>query len=98
MASKLATFGGGCFWCVEACMQRVPGVLGCVSGYAGGTTKDPTYKKVCSGASDHAEVVQVTYNSQKALYGDLLKAFFLCHDPTQLNRQGNDVGIQYRSV
>ena len=93
-----ATFGGGCFWCVEAVFERIDGVRGVVSGYAGGTTPNPTYKTVSSGATGHAEVVQVTYDPTVISYEKLLEVFWECHDPTTLNRQGADVGTQYRSV
>ena len=100
MFSKLskATVGGGCFWCVEAVYQRLDGVTAVESGYAGGTVMNPTYKQVCSGTTGHAEVVQVTFNKEKISYKDILRVFFLTHDPTTLNRQGNDYGPQYRSV
>ena len=93
-----ATFGGGCFWCVEAVIQRLRGVEQVVSGYAGGKVKDPTYREVCGGRTGHAEVVQVTFNAEEISYKDLLTVFMTTHDPTTLNRQGNDVGTQYRSV
>lgn len=93
-----AVFAGGCFWCVEAVFERVEGVEEAISGYAGGTTADPTYKKVASGMTDYAESVIVYYDSTKVSYEDLLTAFFSGHDPTQLNRQGPDVGPQYRSA
>ncbi len=93
-----ATFGAGCFWCVEAVFQRLEGVEQVVSGYAGGSVKDPTYKQVCNGNTGHAEVVQLTYDPQKITYEELLEVFFATHNPTTLNRQGNDVGTQYRSV
>ena len=98
LATKLATFGGGCFWCTEACFLRVKGVSKVVSGYAGGKDPSPSYKKICDGLSDHAEVIQVTYDPNVVSYLNLLKAFFASHDPTTLNRQGNDVGTQYRSI
>ena len=98
LASKLATFGGGCFWCTEACIQKVNGVVKVVSGYAGGKDTAPTYKKICNGQSDHAEVIQVTFDPSKLTYLSLLKAFFKAHDPTTLNYQGNDHGTQYRSI
>ncbi len=93
-----ATFGGGCFWCVEAIYERIDGVSSAVSGYAGGESKNPTYKEVCSGTSGHAEVVRITYDPAKVKFETLLDVFFATHDPTTLNRQGNDVGTQYRSV
>jgi peptide methionine sulfoxide reductase msrA/msrB len=92
------TLGGGCFWCVEAIYERLDGVLKVESGYSGGTVKDPTYKQVCSGKTGHAEVVQVTYDTSKTSLEEILKVFFTVHDPTTLNRQGADVGTQYRSV
>jgi peptide-methionine (S)-S-oxide reductase len=93
-----AVFAGGCFWCVEAVFERVEGVEEAISGYAGGTTPDPTYRKVASGATDYAESVIVYYDEKTVSYNDLLTAFFAGHDPTQLNRQGPDVGPQYRSA
>lgn len=93
-----ATFGGGCFWCTEAQFQELDGVLKVESGYAGGTVANPTYEQVCTGTTGHAEVIRVTYDPAKIDYEQLLQAFWLSHDPTQLNRQGNDVGTQYRSV
>lgn len=96
--TEVATLGGGCFWCIEAVFQRLEGVTAVQSGYAGGTTANPTYKEVCSGTTGHAEVVRVTFNPQVVSYADVLQVFFLAHDPTTLNRQGNDVGTQYRSV
>lgn len=94
----LATFGSGCFWCTEAIFQNVDGVEKVVSGYAGGKVKNPTYKEVTSGLTGHAEVVQLTYDPSKILYDELLEIFWQTHDPTTLNRQGADVGTQYRSV
>ncbi|MBT1445642.1 bifunctional methionine sulfoxide reductase B/A protein [Shewanella sp. JM162201] len=93
-----ATFGAGCFWCVEAVFSALDGVVNVAPGYAGGNADDANYKKVCSGNTAHAEVVQITYNPAVIDFDTLLKAFFLSHDPTTLNRQGNDVGPQYRSV
>jgi peptide-methionine (S)-S-oxide reductase len=90
--------GGGCFWCIEAIFQRLNGVSYVESGYAGGYTKNPTYKEVCSGNTGHAEVVKVVYNPQEISLSDILEVFFSVHDPTTLNRQGNDVGTQYRSA
>ncbi|MBM4156934.1 MAG: peptide-methionine (S)-S-oxide reductase MsrA [Lentisphaerae bacterium] len=93
-----ATFAGGCFWCIEEAFRQTPGVLKAVSGYTGGEKANPTYKEVCSGRTGHAEAVQVTYDPAKVDYGTLLDLFWRVHDPTQLNRQGNDVGTQYRSA
>src|SRR5437016_5523359 len=93
-----ATFGAGCFWCVEAQFQLLDGVTSVTSCFSGGTVKNPTYKEVCTGATGHAEVCQVTYDTTKLSYADMLEAFWKSHDPTQMNRQGNDVGTQYRSV
>ncbi|MFC3958267.1 peptide-methionine (S)-S-oxide reductase MsrA [Halovivax cerinus] len=93
-----ATFGGGCFWCIEGAFEQLAGVESVTSGYAGGHTADPTYEDVCSGQTGHAEVVQVAYDSDVIGYEDLLEVFFTVHDPTQLNRQGPDVGTQYRSI
>lgn len=93
-----ATFGGGCFWCLEAVFEQVKGVQSVVSGYAGGTTKAPSYEAVCSGTTGHAEVVQVIFDPAVISYQTLVELFFATHDPTTLNRQGNDVGPQYRSV
>ncbi len=100
MAANLetATFGGGCFWCLEACYRDLAGVESAVSGYMGGSTERPDYKSVCSGATGHAEVVQVRFDPAKIAYAKLLEVFFTIHDPTTLNRQGADVGTQYRSV
>ena len=93
-----ATFGGGCFWCVEAAFEPIEGVDRVTSGYAGGETEDPTYREVCSGQTGHAEVVQLEYDPAVVGYEELLEVFFTIHDPTQLNRQGPDVGSQYRSA
>ncbi len=95
---ELATFGGGCFWCTEAIFDALDGVEKVESGYSGGATANPTYEEVCSGISGHAEVIQITYDPAKVKYEDLLEVFFATHDPTTLNRQGADVGTQYRSV
>jgi peptide-methionine (S)-S-oxide reductase len=95
---KKATFGAGCFWGVEAAFRRTEGVTGTRVGYAGGKVDNPTYKQVCSDATGHAEVVEVTYDDEKVPYEQLLAIFWAEHDPTQLNRQGPDVGSQYRSV
>ena len=97
-ATALATFGGGCFWCIEAVFQRIDGVSSVASGYAGGKTENPTYKEVCSGETGHAEVLQIEFDPKKLSYEKLLDVFWLAHDPTTLNRQGNDVGTQYRSI
>lgn len=93
-----ATFGAGCFWCVEAVFQRLKGVHSVASGYSGGTVDNPTYKEVCSGTTGHAEVCQIAFDPQQISYTDMLQAFFSSHDPTTLNRQGNDEGTQYRSA
>ena len=96
--SELATLGGGCFWCVEAAFQELRGVTRVVSGYAGGQPVDPTYKQVCTGRTGHAEVVQVTFDPGEISYADLLRVFFTIHDPTTPDRQGADIGTQYRSI
>jgi peptide-methionine (S)-S-oxide reductase len=93
-----ATFGAGCFWCVEAQFQLLDGVISVNSGFEGGTVKNPAYREVCEGTTGHAEVCEITYDPSKISYEELLAAFWQTHDPTQLNRQGNDVGTQYRSV
>ncbi|MBO9572759.1 MAG: peptide-methionine (S)-S-oxide reductase MsrA [Chitinophagaceae bacterium] len=93
-----ATFGTGCFWCTEAIFQQLEGVISVTSGYSGGHVDNPTYKEVCEGTTGHAEVIQVVYDPSKITYDELLQAFWQSHDPTTLNRQGNDVGPQYRSV
>jgi len=96
--SPLATLGGGCFWCTEAVFERLEGVETVVSGYAGGQTKNPTYKEVCSGETGHAEVIQVKFDPAKISFEELLEVFWQAHDPTTLNRQGADTGTQYRSI
>lgn len=98
MALKTATFGGGCFWCTEAVFQNLKGVRKVVSGYMGGTTENPTYMEICNGDTGHAEVIQVEFDDEEVSFDDLLLVFFKTHNPTTLNRQGNDVGTQYRSV
>jgi peptide-methionine (S)-S-oxide reductase len=98
MATETATLGGGCFWCLEAVYQELKGVLQVESGYTGGQVPDPTYEQVCGGTTGHAEVVRVTFDRDVVSYRELLEIFFTIHDPTTLNRQGNDVGTQYRSV
>jgi len=95
---ETATLAGGCFWCLEAVFDQLKGVESVKSGYMGGKTANPTYEDVCSGATGHAEVVQVAFNPDEVSYEDLLGVFFTIHDPTSLNRQGNDVGTQYRSA
>ncbi len=97
-AIETATFGGGCFWCLEAIFSRLAAVRSAESGYAGGHLVDPTYKQVCSGDTGHAEVVQICFDASQLSYETLLDIFFTIHDPTTLNRQGEDVGSQYRSV
>jgi peptide-methionine (S)-S-oxide reductase len=94
----VATLGGGCFWCLEAVYQELEGVVDVVSGYAGGDVVNPTYRQVCTGNTGHAEVVQVTFDQDVISYLEILQVFFAIHDPTTLNRQGADVGTQYRSV
>jgi peptide-methionine (S)-S-oxide reductase len=96
--TEIATLGGGCFWCVEAIYQDLKGVSKVESGYSGGHIDNPTYKEVCSGLTGHAEVIQVTFDPAIISYADILRIFFTVHDPTTLNRQGNDSGTQYRSV
>jgi peptide-methionine (S)-S-oxide reductase len=96
--TAVATFGAGCFWCVEAVFENLEGVLSVESGYAGGTTENPTYEQVCTGRTGHAEVCQVRYDPSKTSYAQLLEVFWKTHDPTTPNRQGNDAGTQYRSA
>ena len=98
MKEEIATLAGGCFWCLEAVFDQLKGVKSVESGYMGGKTPDPNYEQVCSGTSGHAEVVRVTFDPDELEYRDLLTVFFTIHDPTTLNRQGNDVGTQYRSA
>lgn len=93
-----ATFGAGCFWCVEAVFQRLNGVISIKSGYSGGTVKNPSYKEVCNGTTGHAEVCQIVFDKSKISFDELLQVFWKTHDPTTLNQQGNDFGTQYRSV
>ncbi len=95
---EIATIGGGCFWCLEAVFQQINGVEKIVSGYAGGKIKNPTYKEICSKLTKHAEVVQITFDSNKITYEHIVELFWHAHNPTTLNRQGNDVGPQYRSI
>lgn len=100
MSSTLAqaTLAGGCFWCIEAAFNSLQGIVKAESGYMGGHTENPTYKAVCEGDTGHAEVVQLTFDPEQITYRDILEIFFALHDPTQLNRQGNDIGTQYRSA
>jgi peptide-methionine (S)-S-oxide reductase len=97
-ASELATLGGGCFWCLEAVFELIRGAVKVESGYCGGSTPNPTYMQVCTGNTGHAEVVQITFDPRIISYRDILEVFFAFHDPTTLNRQGADIGTQYRSV
>jgi peptide-methionine (S)-S-oxide reductase len=97
-ALETATLGGGCFWCLEAAFEELRGVESVVSGYAGGQVAKPSYEAVCGGKTGHAEVVQITFDKRQIGYGDLMRAFFVVHDPTTKDRQGNDVGSQYRSI
>ncbi|GAB4501549.1 MAG: peptide-methionine (S)-S-oxide reductase MsrA [Anaerolineales bacterium] len=98
MQTQTATLAGGCFWCLEAIFDDLRGVLSVESGYSGGHVANPSYKQVCSGATGHAEAVRITFNPAEISYADLLRVFFTIHDPTSLNRQGADVGTQYRSA
>ena len=98
MTKETATLAGGCFWCLEAVYDEMVGIESVASGYAGGHVENPTYRAVTTGSTGHAEVVQITYDSDEVTYDDLLNVFFTIHDPTTLNRQGNDVGTQYRSA
>jgi peptide-methionine (S)-S-oxide reductase len=95
--AEVATFANGCFWCTEAIFEQLDGVISAVSGYTGGQVKNPTYKQVCTGETGHAECLQITYDPKKISFDELLEVFWETHDPTTLNRQGNDVGTQYRS-
>lgn len=95
---EIATLGAGCFWCIEAIFQQLDGVEKVVSGYTGGKIKNPTYKEICTGRTGHAEVAQITYDPSKVSFDEILEVFWQTHDPTTLNRQGNDVGTQYRSA
>jgi len=95
---KEATFGAGCFWCVEACFKDLKGILSVQSGYSGGDVPNPTYKQVCEGNTNHAEVARIVYDETLISFEELLELFWFVHDPTQLNRQGGDIGTQYRSV
>jgi peptide-methionine (S)-S-oxide reductase len=98
IGNQFAVFGGGCFWCTEAVFEQLNGVLSVMPGYAGGTSPNPTYESVCSGQTGHAEVLRIEFDPSVISYEDLLTVFFASHDPTTLNRQGNDVGTQYRSI
>ena len=98
MTTEIATLGGGCFWCIEAALGLLEGVTRVISGYAGGAIEQPTYRQICTGTTDHAEVVQVEFDPAVIDYRTLLTAFFTIHDPTTVDRQGNDIGTQYRSV
>ncbi|MBK0368429.1 peptide-methionine (S)-S-oxide reductase MsrA [Flavobacterium agrisoli] len=95
---EIATFGGGCFWCIEAVMQRLKGVISVESGYSGGFIKNPPYREVCTGRTGHSEVIQVTFDSDIISYKELVLIFMSSHDPTTLNQQGADIGTQYRSI
>ena len=95
---EVAVFGGGCFWCTEVVFDELRGVISVVSGYAGGSTRNPTYEQVCSGSTGHAEVIRIEFDPTEVSFHDLMTVFFGTHDPTTLNRQGNDVGTQYRSA
>ena len=98
MKTETATLGGGCFWCVEAVYETLPGILAVTSGYAGGQTENPTYEQICTGKTGHAEVVQIEYDPEKISFSRIVDLFWEAHDPTTLNRQGADVGTQYRSI
>lgn len=96
--TEIATFGAGCFWCIESALNQLRGVNTAISGYMGGQTRNPDYRQVCTGTTGHAEVVQVEFEPQQISFEQLLQIVFFLHDPTQLNRQGNDIGTQYRSA
>ncbi|HEY1788195.1 MAG TPA: peptide-methionine (S)-S-oxide reductase MsrA [Verrucomicrobiae bacterium] len=96
--TEIADFGGGCFWCMEAVFERVPGVISVTSGFAGGTTANPTYEQVCTETTGHAEVTEIAFDPSKVTYNQLLDVFWQAHDPTTLNRQGADEGTSYRSI
>lgn len=98
MKTRQATLAGGCFWCIEAVFSSLKGVKKAQSGFSGGNIKNPSYKEVCTGRTGHAEVVQITYNPEQIRFEELLEVFWAVHDPTSLNRQGNDIGTQYRSA
>jgi len=98
MKNEIAVFGGGCFWCTEAVFKMLRGVISVLPGYAGGTTKNPTYESVSSGNTGHAEVIHIEFDPSQVKYEDLLTVFFASHDPTTVNRQGHDIGTQYRSI
>ena len=98
MSEEIATLGGGCFWCLEAVFKELRGVTWVMSGYAAGHVANPSYQAVCGGGTGHAEVTQIKFDSDQLCYADLLRVFFAIHDPTTLNRQGNDAGTQYRSI
>ena len=95
---SLATFGTGCFWCTEACFKELNGVIEVLPGYAGGKIQNPSYEQICTGQTGHAEVIRIVYDEKIISFDELLRVFWYVHDPTQLNRQGNDIGTQYRSV
>ena len=96
--TEVAVFGGGCFWCTEAVFDELRGVVSVMPGYAGGSVKNPTYEQVCSGRTGHAEVIRIEFDPSQITFRDLLTVFFATHDPTTVNRQGNDIGTQYRSI
>ncbi len=97
-STEIATLGNGCFWCTEAIYQKVPGVISVESGYSGGETEDPTYRDICTGTTNHAECLNITFNTSEISFEEILRIFWETHDPTTPNRQGNDVGTQYRSI